>query len=167
MPGVLIPKSRISAGGFVDAFDVPSGQWVRRNPVDVREGIAAGTILLNGPSIELTGPGGNRKVPALEAPRYLAAGYSLVTKTDTTDGLTEEQVRRQLPPAHLARDPADFNKADPKPASNPNEPPKYDFSAHNLEDLRGMAKAAGIKNAKGMSQEELADALDKSGWRPA
>lgn len=49
---VTIPTSRIDENGLVHCWSMKSSKWVKRSPIDVREGIANGSLALDKPGEE-------------------------------------------------------------------------------------------------------------------
>lgn len=153
------PKSiqqKMNPDGTVTIYDISEQKWKNSWLVDARELIANGSCSLGGPEVRMTGPSGEVVVCQEQVAQYVERGFVVA------EG-------QQLPNPANAEPPTTPNpNPPPQQPQNPDEPPApYNFSRHVVAELRQFAAQAGIQDAANMNKQQLVEALDRSGWRPA
>jgi len=132
--------------GTVRCWDKAQGRWIDRFAVDVREGLATGSLSLAGPNVRMVGSSGEVVVTESQIEEMSTRGYKIVeddTQAETDAPSQESDVKKSTPVR-----------------SN------YDFAQHVLSDLREMGNEADIKHFDSMRKSELVEALAASGFTP-
>jgi hypothetical protein len=149
-------NQKMNPDGTVTIYDIAQQKWKQSWLVDARELVANGSCSLGGPEVRMTGPSGEVVVCQEQVKDYETRGYAVVEGQELADPANAE------PPANPNPNPP------PQQPQNPDEPPApYNFSRHVVAELRQFATQAGIQDAASMNKQQLVEALDRSGWRPA
>lgn len=146
MQQVTLPKERIGDDGRIRVWDIPSGRWVRRYAVDVREQITMKTASVTGPTVEMVGPGGRFLCCPEEVPQYLARmdfAYHRVDTPAVTESTSESE-----------------SKSGSELKSESLVGSEYDFEAHTVQELRECMSYLNLDSGVGARRSEMIAALN-------
>lgn len=142
-PGMI--RKHMNGDGTVNVYDKDLRRWRKLYPIDAREQIASGSVLLEEPRHIVRGPAGQVVVADSEVASYEQRGYAVEVRNIQTSDASTAKLQAAANDASAASLSAGGGEPGPKNAGDEPDP----------EDLDDAASAKAAKRAA------RAEALDK------